>query len=602
MRLSTITNWAYGATVGLTLVSGTTMLLASSAQERERDAVARRYALDQATERLDIEVLTLSDRARQYLDTGDATYALQYRRELAALGVIETRVRALRDAGAMPHELLLLRDSIAIANELRDEQEVALALHARGREAQARAILFGEAYERDVQRASDLVERFQEQLDQRTQAEVADATALAKLWRRISESVLAVTGLLFLCVLYFVFKRRVLRPVVRLSDVVNRLAAQDFAVEPPTFGDIDEIGDMAQAIRVFRENGLERQRLEAERDADRAVREVLSRMTQRMQGCDTLADLREVVRRFVPEIAPELAGRLYLVDQTRNAIVEACNWLEPQYSEAEFSTLSCWALRRGLPHRPRGAQIDIPCEHVNDSEHPGPVPDTLCLPLTAHRATLGLLYFEPKSQGDHATPDIYLAMLAENVSLALANLRLRDTLRDMAMADPLTGLANRRQLEALLAVQVADAKRSGAPLSCLMLDIDHFKRFNDAFGHEAGDIVLREVSAVLMHATREEGMAFRYGGEELLLLLPGLAAEQAVERAEDIRARIAALEISHRNEELGPVTVSIGVATAPSHSAFDRLVQAADAGVYRAKALGRDRIVLSKARRNREAA
>jgi len=345
MRLSTITNWAYGATVGLTLVSGTTMLLASSAQERERDAVARRYALDQATERLDIEVLTLSDRARQYLDTGDATYALQYRRELAALGVIETRVRALRDAGAMPHELLLLRDSIAIANELRDEQEVALALHARGREAQARAILFGEAYERDVQRASDLVERFQEQLDQRTQAEVADATALAKLWRRISESVLAVTGLLFLCVLYFVFKRRVLRPVVRLSDVVNRLAAQDFAVEPPTFGDIDEIGDMAQAIRVFRENGLERQRLEAERDADRAVREVLSRMTQRMQGCDTLADLREVVRRFVPEIAPELAGRLYLVDQTRNAIVEACNWLEPQYSEAEFSTLSCWANR-----------------------------------------------------------------------------------------------------------------------------------------------------------------------------------------------------------------------------------------------------------------
>jgi diguanylate cyclase (GGDEF)-like protein len=193
-------------------------------------------------------------------------------------------------------------------------------------------------------------------------------------------------------------------------------------------------------------------------------------------------------------------------------------------------------------------------------------------------------------------------MLAENVSLALANLRLRETLREMAMADPLTGLANRRQLDALFGALVAETKRSGASLSCLMLDIDHFKRFNDAFGHDAGDLVLREVSAVLKHATREEGTAFRYGGEELLLLLPGLTAEQCDERAEQIRARIASLEISHRGEEVGPVTVSIGVATAPSHSAFDRLIQTADAAVYRAKALGRDRVVVAKARRSREAA
>ncbi|HEX8058872.1 MAG TPA: diguanylate cyclase [Novosphingobium sp.] len=600
MRLATITNWAYGATVALTLVSGTTMLLASSAQTRERDAVAQRYRLDQATARVDQDVQLLTEHARQYLNTGDETYAILYKRDAASLRSVEDRVSHIRDAGAKPQEIALLKDALRWADTLRDEQEAALAAHQKGDEAKARQILFGGEYERELDRAGSMVERFQDQLDHRTDAEIAEATRLAQLWRSTSEIVLGITGLLFLCVLYFIFKRRVLRPVVRLSDVVNRLAAQDFAVETPAFGEIDEIGDMAQAIRVFRENGLERQRLEEERNADRAVRDLLSRMTQRMQGCDTLSDLREVVQRFVPEIAPELAGRLYLVDQARNAVVESCSWLEPHHSTPEFSTLSCWALRRGLAHRPSGENVDVPCDHLAHAA--SAVPDTLCLPLTAHRKTLGLLYFEPSPGSGRATPEVYLNMLAENVSLALANLRLRDTLRDMAMADPLTGLANRRQLDTMIEAQLAEAQRLGLPISCMMIDIDHFKRFNDAFGHEAGDAVLREVGAALKHATREEGHAFRYGGEEFLIVMPGFGAEQAAARAEHIRQQIGALVIPHHTGELGPVTASIGLATAPDHCPFDRLMQTADAAVYRAKALGRDRVVTATVRQDRTVA
>ena len=600
MRLATITNWAYGATVALTLISGTTMLLASGAQSDERDAVAQRYRLDRATEDLDKDVERLTDHARQYLNTGDATYAILYRRDAAALRSIEDRVSHVRDAGASLQELALLKDALHWADTLRDEQEAAIAAHQQGNETRARQILFGGEYERELDRAGAMVERFQDQLDHRTDTEIAEATRLAQLWRTTSEAVLGITGLLFLCVLYFIFKRRVLRPVVRLSDVVNRLAAQDFAVEPPAYDEIDEIGDMAQAIRVFRENGLERQRLEEERNADRAVRDLLSRMTQRMQGCDMLADLREVVQRFVPEIAPELAGRLYLVDQTRNAVVESCSWLSPQHSGPEFSTLACWAMRRGLSHRPLGESIDVPCEHLRHSG--SAIPDTLCLPLTAHRKTLGLLYFEPRPDSGRATPEVYLNMLAENVSLALANLRLRDTLREMAMADPLTGLANRRQLDGMIEAQLAEAERLGVPISCLMIDIDHFKRFNDAFGHDAGDAVLREVGAVLKHAVREEGHAFRYGGEEFLIVMPGLGVEQAMARAENVRQRINGLVIAHHAGELGPVTASIGVATAPEHCPFERLLQTADAAVYRAKALGRDRVIVASLRKDRTAA
>jgi len=599
MRLVTITNWAYGATVALTLLSGTTMILASNAQDRERAAVEQRYRLDQATEKLGNAVFALTDRARQYLDTADPTYRLLYQRDAAALSAVEARVAGIRDAGAGPDEVEALKEAIRWADTLHDEQQAAIAAFDGGDTKKARGYIFGAEYERELDRVRSMVERFQYRLDQRTETQVAAAEQSARSWKGASEIALAVTGLLFLFVLYFVFRQRVLKPVVRLSDVVNRLAAQDFAAEPPNLSQIDEIGDMAQALRVFRENGLERQRLQEERDADRALRDLLSRMTQRLQGCDTLHDLEEIARRFVPQIAPDLAGRLYLIDARRNAVVESCTWLDPRYSRPEFAPAACWALRRGLPHRPAGTAIDVPCDHL-DIEHERTF-DTLCLPLSAHGETFGLLYFEkrPEAADLPATPETYLTMLAENIGLALANLRLREQLRAMAMGDALTGLANRRQLDATIAQVLAEADRTRQPISCLMVDVDHFKRFNDSFGHDAGDAVLREVGAVLGGAVRDKELAFRYGGEEFLLLLPGLDADRAVVRADQIRERIAGLCLIHEGVTLGPVRASIGLATAPFHCATDRLVQTADAALLRAKAQGRDRVEVATVRSER---
>ncbi len=596
MRLATITNWAYGATVVLTIASSTTMLLASNAQQREREAVEQRYRLDQATATLGEDLFMLSDRARQYLNTGDATYLVGYRAEAAALKSVEERIAHIGDAGASEGELAALAEAVKLGDLLHDEQRAALAAHEKGDEARARQLLFGAEYERQLDRAEMDLKRFRDRLDSRIERQVANAADLSQLWKRISEIVLALTALLVLCVLYFVFKQRVLHPVVKLSDVVNRLAKQDFDAEPPAIDQIDEIGDMAQAIRIFRENGLERLRLEAERDADRSMRDLLSRMTQRLQGCDTMDDLKEVVGRFMPEIAPGLAGRLYLLDRRRNMVVEASNWLDPLHSKPEFSALSCWALRRGVAHRPAGTSIDVPCDHVERTGEP-PI-DTLCLPLIAQRETLGLLYFEPKDgRRDGLTgPEIYLDILAENIGLAVANLQLRETLREMALADPLTGLPNRRQLDQLLEVQLAQAERLGRDLGCLMVDVDNFKRFNDAHGHDAGDLVLREVGRTLANATREAGLAFRYGGEEFMVLLPGLSADQASARAEDIRKRVSDLKLGSEAGNLGPVTVSIGVAITPLHCPPDRLVRTADAALLRAKALGRDRVEIAQQR------
>lgn len=368
MRLATITNWAYGATVVLTLASGTTMLLASNAQVQERAAVEQRFRLDKLASSFESDIFLSTDHARQFVNTGDPTYRILYRRDLDVLRLGDERIHHLRDAGASEEEIGALKAAIQWAGALEDEQAEAIAAQARGEEAQARRLLFGAEYERELDRARTSIERFKDRLDQRTEAQVAAAAKLSRLWKSVSEIVLGATGLLFLCVLSFIFKRRVLRPVLRLSDVIGRLAAQDYAVEPPAYDKIDEIGDMAQAIRVFRENGLERQRLEEERKRDMAMRDLISRMTQRMQGSDNFSDLKEIVRRFGPEIAPSLAGRLYLLDERRNAVVEACNWLLPENSEAEFSPRACWALRRGLPHRPSGDTVDVPCGHLNDCE------------------------------------------------------------------------------------------------------------------------------------------------------------------------------------------------------------------------------------------
>ncbi|MEC3911197.1 diguanylate cyclase [Sphingobium sp. CR2-8] len=598
MRLSTITNWAYGATVALTLASGATMLMASSAEERERAAVAQRATFDQLTATLEEDVYRLTEQARGFVISGDPSHLIAYRREKEALRSVEHRIAHLKDAGANEGELGALRQALHWADSLTDEQDAAMRATEAGDEKTGRTILFGDEYGREMDRVAAQVGKFQYMLDQRTDQAVMRATDTARQWRTMSEVMLGITALLFLCVLYFVLKQRILRPVVRLSDVVTRLAAQDYDAIPPNSAHVDEIGDMAQAIRIFRENGLERQRLEQERDADRTMRDLLSRLTQRLQGCDSVTDLVDVVRRFAPEIAPDFPGRLYIHDNRRNAMTQACDWLSPTYSRTEFAPFACWALRRGQTHRPIGEMVDIPCEHLDTKAATGTV-STICIPLAAQGESIGMLYYEEPTQGSASQLERtgkYLDMLAENIGLALANLRLRDVLRDMAMADALTGLPNRRQFDIMLQALVGDAERNASPLTCLMVDIDHFKRFNDSFGHDAGDAVLRAVGMVLADALRENGHAFRLGGEEFVVLMPGFSLDQALGRAIQIQRRIQNLRIDHHGRELGAITASFGLATFPDHGRVDRLLQTADAALLRAKAEGRDRVLVATVR------
>lgn len=586
MRIATITNWAYGATVCLTIASGIIMLMASGADTAERQAIELRQNFDELTESIETDAWKQSDLARLYVIKKNPQILDEYNASEKKLKSIELKLEKLQDTGASDDELALLHDGLKIIDALQDEQQAALTSAARGEDAQAVALLYGMPYEQELERAQTQIDRFRQILDKRVIASVREATKKSKALRTASEVMVGLTALLFLFVLGFILKRRVLRPVVRLSDVVHRLASQDFAVETPNFNQIDEIGDMAQAIRIFRENGLARQRLEKERDADWAIRELLARMTQRLQGCENFDDVINVAELFAPNIAPGIAGRLYVFDRDPWQMRCVAQWLSPADDEATFHPDACWAVRRGQSHPPVNGEPDVACYHLPASQ----AESALCVPLIAQGEAIGLLSFQNITP-ENAPARAYLELMAEALGLALANQRLRDALLEKALFDPLTGLRNRHHLEDTLHTQMTQAMRNGEPLSCMMIDIDHFKNINDRFGHEAGDQVIKNVATIVQRAAHDGGLAFRYGGEEFLVLLPGAGEAEAHACAQKIYNGVHALSLRYGLTEIGPVDVSIGIASYPEHAQSDNLLRAADVALYRAKELGRSRIV-----------
>src|SRR6267154_2604444 len=169
---------------------------------------------------------------------------------------------------------------------------------------------------------------------------------------------------------------------------------------------------------------------------------------------------------------------------------------------------------------------------------------------------------------------------------------LREKLHEQAMHDKLTGLYNRHYVEEWFGLELRRAQRHGRPVAAIMLDVDHFKRFNDGFGHEAGDLVLREVAGALRRSTRGSDVASRYGGEEFLVLLPECPLEAALRKAEQLREEVAKLELRYDGRPLGPVSVSLGVAFFPDHAKESaELLRRADEALYLAKQAGRNRVV-----------
>ena len=236
------------------------------------------------------------------------------------------------------------------------------------------------------------------------------------------------------------------------------------------------------------------------------------------------------------------------------------------------------------------------CAHVSDDCRS----ESACIPLSAHGEPVGMLHLAfdgaPDARGEARRKSLVELgeALAAQVALALSNLKLRDSLREQSLRDALTGLFNRRYLESTLPRELARAQRDGRPLAVFMLDVDHFKRFNDVHGHEGGDAVLRELGKALKASCRQDDLACRFGGEEFTVVLPGSAVVPARECAERFMVRVRQIEARSAGVALPRITMSMGLALYPGHGEdHETLLQAADIALYEAKRTGRDRLVVS---------
>ncbi len=312
-----------------------------------------------------------------------------------------------------------------------------------------------------------------------------------------------------------------------------------------------------------------------------------ARMLQAIDSVHALDDTSAVLGPCLTALLPGASGTVYLYRNSNDVLEPLASWGAEATARA-ISPEDCWALRLGRPHD-HLAETDLCCQHLL-TEHRR---IHLCIPMVTQGAVLGLM-----SVTVDRLPDDNVEMhrelvtvLAEQVSLALSNVRLREALREQSIIDPLTGLYNRRFMEETLKRELARAQRSQQPLSVIMFDIDHFKRVNDTFGHGAGDAVLGSVAAAAKATIRSADTICRYGGEEMIVLMPACAEAMAAERAEMIRQAIQNLRIEHDGRVIPQVTASFGVASHPTFGPDGRaLVSAADAALYLAKQHGRNNV------------
>lgn len=327
----------------------------------------------------------------------------------------------------------------------------------------------------------------------------------------------------------------------------------------------------------------------ADIEKEHVATQALANFASLLQGCQTIEDIFQVAKHSINNILPNTSGTFYLMRTSRDHVEAQADWGQawPERPDS-FMPVHCWGMRQGrsfksVPHQ-------LCCPH-RQGQTTVSMDWSTCVPMTAQGSEVGLLFIQhPEKWNGSAMAEA----VSEQLALAITNMRLRETLRTQSLRDPLTGLSNRREIDEQLPREIARSQQDKQPMSLLVLDIDHFKRFNDRFGHDAGDDVLREFSHTLRQSVRTQDIVARMGGEEFMIVLLGTNAKQAQQVADHIRVQVEAMNVSHRGISLGKVTTSIGVAECPQHATdAQTLITMADAALYQAKNQGRNRVAVA---------
>jgi diguanylate cyclase (GGDEF)-like protein/PAS domain S-box-containing protein len=372
-----------------------------------------------------------------------------------------------------------------------------------------------------------------------------------------------------------------------------------------SFGIYKDVSEQTEAAEIATAHAESLNRLVTELQLRTTQMTLLNEMSDLLQCCGSRDEAYSVVGQSARKIFPvATSGALFIFRSSKNALETVSTWGKESATESTTVPDDCWALRRGRANWSESPDGGIVCSHI---KHPVAA-SYLCVPLAAQGDVLGILHLQyDRSESAHGTivfetlqesQQRLATSVASQIALSLASLNLRETLRDQSIRDPLTGLFNRRFMQESLDRELLRAKRKNHPLTVLFLDLDHFKRFNDTFGHDAGDLVLRSMAEVFRNYFRGDDVVCRYGGEEFAVILPESTAQDAEQRANELRVAAKKLHLKHQGRTLDPVSISAGVASFPEHgSTAEELLRVADQGLYQSKADGRDRVTVATAQK-----
>jgi diguanylate cyclase (GGDEF)-like protein/PAS domain S-box-containing protein len=365
----------------------------------------------------------------------------------------------------------------------------------------------------------------------------------------------------------------------------------------------EDISEQLRANEAQRQHAESLDRLVKELELRTKQMTVLNEMGTLLQCSGTVQEACVVVAGYVQKLFPEApSGALYLFRSSRDLIEAAVRWGKRDGLAPTFPPDACWSLRRGQPHWSESPGSGIACQHLTKSS----IFESLCAPMIAQGNTVGILHLEFEGAiwqnraggGSFRESHQQLAIsVASHIALSLASLQLRETLREQSIRDPLTRLFNRRFLEEAMERELQIAGRKKQAVAVLFLDLDHFKRFNDTFGHDAGDMVLQSLADLFRTFFRATDICCRYGGEEFAVIMPESSAQDAVVRANALRSELKSLRLQYKKQPLDHLSLSVGVAAFPEHaSTSDELLKIADQCLYKSKASGRDVVTVASSK------
>lgn len=316
---------------------------------------------------------------------------------------------------------------------------------------------------------------------------------------------------------------------------------------------------------------------------------LLTELSETLIACKNQDEMLIVISTYANKILDFSKGILYLFDASHKYLEGTTTWGNPDKYEYIITPEECWAIRRGLFHETNLSEPGIPCDHIKDHKHNLTY---ICVPVMAQNEILGSLYIEIENY-HHATViehHLLINMVSKTIALAIANINLRNLLRDQSIRDTLTGLYNRRFLDEFLIKQLFYAKRQKQTLAIILFDLDDFKKINDTYGHEVGDIILEKLGKLMMSITRAEDAVCRYGGEEFICILLNCSLILAKKRAEEFRQKIQDMTKEHFPPA---VTISLGISIYPTDGHMpNELIETADKALYESKKTGKNKVTV----------